>query len=166
MGGGGPDVRRLGDEGVSSPVSDLLRREQKFLEVLLTLGGLLTVFLGLVVQDKPIFRDGLVAFGLMFTVSALCAYMVVLFPERLRGKKWVFWAVILPRGGVALSFALLTTDGVLYLISEINFGTGALTLIQTVEAVIIAGVFSFTLYGTAILIFRVLSLTIERAEEP
>ncbi|MDG6950886.1 MAG: hypothetical protein JRN12_03455 [Nitrososphaerota archaeon] len=144
-------------------MSDLIQRKQKFLEVLLTLGSLLAVFLGLVVGSKPIFLNALVVFGLMFAVSVLTTYTVFLFPEWIHGRGR-FWAILLPRIGVALSFALMITLGVLYIISEVNFPISG--ILMYVEGMIITAVFLLSFYGNLILIFSVMNLTIARAEEP
>jgi hypothetical protein len=144
-------------------LSDLIQRKQKFLEVLLTLGSLLAVFLGLVVGSKPIFLNALVVFGLMFAVSVLTTYTVFLFPEWIHGRGR-FWAILLPRIGVALSFALMITLGVLYIISEVNFPISG--ILMYVEGMIITAVFLLSFYGNLILIFSVMNLTIARAEEP
>jgi hypothetical protein len=94
----------------SSNMSTLAERKQKFLEILLTLGSLLTVFLGFVIGKSTILNL-LVAFGLIFVVSSLLSYAAGLFPERVVSRRLRI-GVRLAHGFLAVSFGGLVYVGV------------------------------------------------------
>lgn len=58
--------------------------------MLLTLGGLLAVFLGFVVEKTGVLLNDLVGLGVVFVVSALMSYAAALFPESASGKRAKF----------------------------------------------------------------------------
>ena len=66
---------------MSTSKKDLAEKKLRYIEHLLTLGGLLAVFLGLALQSTAINRT-LIFSGTNFSVAALLTYTVILFRDK------------------------------------------------------------------------------------
>lgn len=137
--------------GASS--GDWVRRKLKFLEILLTLGSLLAIFLGFIVQKASILLGPLVALGVLFIVSALVSYTALLFPELFRAK-WTKVGHWLGDAVMAASLAGLITLGASYYLS-LSFSGNTLTPLGSIATSV---VFVGSLVGVSELIRIVLRL--------
>src|SRR5438128_6962606 len=135
-------------------MSDLNEKKQKFLEILLTLGSLLAVFLGFVVEKTGALLNYLVAFGVAFTISALFAYAAGLFPERIHGS-FRREGVIISRFALAISFAGLVTIGTTF---AFGLSIGGNTL-DAQTTLVVGAAFFLSFLGTYGLILRVMNTT-------
>lgn len=125
----------------------------KFLEILLTLGSLLAIFLGFIVQKASILLGPLVALGVLFIVSALVSYTALLFPELFRAK-WTKVGHWLGDAVMAASLAGLITLGASYYLS-LSFSGNTLTPLGSIATSV---VFVGSLVGVSELIRIVLRL--------
>lgn len=94
-------------------MTSLAERKQKFIEHLTTLGALLAVFLGFVADKASVLLTYTISVGLLFIISALCSYTVILFEDVLKDRaKWVRLAADLAQTMLAVTFAALISLGV------------------------------------------------------
>jgi hypothetical protein len=103
---------------LAAPSSDYSRKKQKFLETLLTLGSLLAVFLGFVIDRFLFYLPYLVAFGVLFIVTALVSYTALIFRDDIARpfvRRWVPFV----NGMLGMSFGGLITIGTSLVLSQI-----------------------------------------------
>jgi hypothetical protein len=125
--------------------------QQKFMEMLLTMGSLLAVLLGFVAdKSSSSFQPGVILLGVLFIVSSLYAYTDFLFGHRTNPPSWLSSLIFVTKGLVATSFALLVTVGVAL---GLTLGTPTPSVvIGLVGAVVLAT----SLYSAYSIILRVL----------
>jgi len=134
-------------------LKSIAERKMKFLEMLLTLGSLLAVFLGFVVEKTGVLLNDLVGLGVLFTVSALASYAATLFPDSVPGKKakagvWAAGAFM------AVSLGGLVSLGATYFLGLSISGNTLTTSQYAIVVVIIIG----SLLGVAALIGKVMGI--------
>ena len=95
---------------MSDRVSNLNERKQKFLEMLLTLGSLLTIFLGFIGQESPLLPF-ITSFGILFVASSLFSYAMFLFHDRIVQTRGIDIVIQLFQILLSLSFSALIVFG-------------------------------------------------------
>jgi hypothetical protein len=132
---------------------DLNEKKQKFLEILLTLGSLLAIFLGFVVERTGVLLNWLVLFGVLFSVSSLFRYAASLFPEKVRDLKGRI-GVVAANIGISASFSGLVSLGAAYYLG-LSISGNTLT---NEQSVVVGAIFVLSFFGVYWLILEVLGM--------
>jgi len=133
-------------------MSDISSKKQRFIEHVTTLGGLLAVFLGFVVDKTSFYLSYVIAFGILLIVSALFSYTAVLFRNEIENgliRRFAFLSYLF----LGISFGGLITTGVALVLSTIP-GTYPTALVYALATIAIAA----PMVGTLVLVVRVLNL--------
>lgn len=143
-------------------MTSLAERKQKFIESLTILGSFLVVFLGLVADKASILLTYTIGLGVLFIISALFSYTVVLFGDMLEERSvWVKSAAKLAHAVLAVAFANLVSLGAAIALTlafpgalgwEVGVGAGVVFMIAS--------------FGVYLLIVKVLSLKEPEAKQP
>ncbi|MGD0318939.1 MAG: hypothetical protein ABSB56_04525 [Nitrososphaerales archaeon] len=134
------------------PEPTLPEKKQKFIEVLATLGSLLAVFLGFIVEKVGgILLTYTIGFGVSFVVFGMISYTAVMFHDRI-SKKWQSWANVAYLM-FAISFGALVSLGTavvlsLSIVGSLNWQTEAVASI----------IFAASFLGVYWVILKVLGL--------
>ena len=116
---------------------DSTEKKEKFVEALLTLGSLLAVFLGFVIDKSSFYLGYLITFGIVFIVSALLSYTALIFKEEATNPTIRRWTRAV-NGIMGLAFGGMITIGAALVLSQIQ-GTYPVVIVYAGAVIVLVG---------------------------